>query len=97
MFSDKAFNAFLNTDKTATMFIAHSGYGKSTLLIQLLEKHFLNNDAEYKNDIVILIDGGIFFNLYSKNSNLNMLSQLLEYKIASSLNFYFQKNHNLHI
>lgn len=92
MFADTAFNDFLNADKTATMFIAPSGYGKSTLLIQLLENYFLNEEAEFKNDIVILIDGGIFFNLYSKNSNLNMLSQLLEYKIASSLNFYFQKN-----
>ncbi len=92
LFADTAFNGFLNSDKTATMFIAPRGYGKSTLLIQLLEKYFLNNNSEFKNDIVILIDGEIFFNLYSKHSNLNMLSQLLEYKIASSLNFYFKKN-----
>ena len=92
LFADTAFNAFLNSDKTATMFIAPRGYGKSTLLIQLLEEYFLNKNAKFKNDIVILIDGEIFFNLYSKHSNLNMLSQLLEYKIASSLNFYFRKN-----
>lgn len=91
-FTQKRFNYFLESQKTATMFVAPDGYGKSTSLIQLVEKYFLSPDSKYKNDIVALIDGGIFFNLYSKNTHIEQFHQLLEFKIDSSLGYYFQTN-----
>lgn len=91
-FAKKWINDFLESEKTATMFVAPDGYGKSTSLIQLVEKYFLSPDAKYKDDIVALIDGGIFFNLYSKNPNIKKFHQLLEFKIDSSLGYYFQTN-----
>lgn len=91
-FACNKLEAFMESEKTITMFVAPDGYGKTTTVIQIVENFFLKNDASYKNDIVFLIDGGIFFNLYTKNPNIDMLSQLLEYKINSSLGYYFQQN-----
>lgn len=83
---------FMESEKAATMFIAPDGYGKSTNVIQIVENYFEKEDGPYNDDIVLLIDGGIFFNLYSKNSNIDLLSQLLEFKINSSLGYYFEQN-----
>ena len=91
-FAREKFEKFDVSEKTATMFVAPEGYGKSTLLIQLVEKYFMNDDARYHNDIMALIDGGIFFNLYARNSNIELLNQLLEFKISSSVGHFFQKN-----
>jgi len=91
-FAKKRFEDFLDSSKTATLFVAPDGYGKSTTLIQLVENYFLNENATHKNDIALLIDGGIFFNLYSKNPNIELLHQFLEFKINSSQEFHFQKN-----
>ncbi|MCY1722434.1 hypothetical protein OU798_18945 [Prolixibacteraceae bacterium Z1-6] len=86
------FDRFEATNIPATLFIAPDGYGKSSLMIQLVEKYFLTENEKFKNDIICLIDGGIFFNLYSKNSNIDMLNQLLEFNVNPGLNFYFHKN-----
>ncbi len=91
-FAEKKLHGFMESEKAVTMLVAPDGYGKSTSVIQIVENYFLNPDAPYKNDIVFLIDGGIFFNLYSKNSNINLLSQLLEYNAGSGLEQYFQRN-----
>lgn len=76
----------------ATLYIAPDGYGKSTLLIQLVEKYFLQENDKFKNDIVCLIDGGIFFNLYSKNSNIDILNQLINFQLDSDNHFYLYKH-----
>ncbi len=91
-FARKKFNAFEKSEKIATLIVAPEGYGKSTLLIQLVEKYFMNENARYKNDILALIDGGIFFNLYARNSNIELLNQLLEFKISSSLGNFLRNN-----
>ncbi|QGY46178.1 hypothetical protein GM418_21670 [Maribellus comscasis] len=91
-FANEHLNNFLESGKTATFFIAPDGFGKSTLLIQLVEKYFLQKDALYKNDIVTLVDGAIFFNLYAKNQNSEILNQLLDFKLTVGTEFYFQ-NH----
>jgi len=91
-FAIRKFENFLNSSKTATLFISPNGCGKSTTLIQLIENYFSSENAKYKNDIALLIDGGIFFNLYSKNSNIELLHQFLDFKITSSQEFHFQKN-----
>jgi len=84
--------AFMESPKSAAMFVAPDGYGKSTAAIQIVENYFHKEDSPFNDDIVFLIDGGIFFNLYSKNPNIELLSQLLEFKINSSLGHYFQQN-----
>lgn len=86
------FERFVASNVPATLFIAPGGYGKSTLMIQLVEKYFLHENGKFKNDIVCLIDGGIFFNLYSKNSNIDLLNQLLRFEIDANHHFYFQKH-----
>ncbi len=89
-FTKKLFEEFTDSSQSATLLIAPDGYGKSTTLIQLAENYFLNENGKCKNDILLLIDGGIFFNLYSKNPNLELLSQLLDFKVNAGQNLYFQ-------
>lgn len=84
--------AFLESKKTASLFVAPDGYGKSTLLIQLMERLLSKDEDNFKDDLAFLIDGGIFFNLYSKHSNNELLNQILKFKINTSLAFYFHRN-----
>jgi len=91
-FLNEWLEAFLESKKTASLFVAPDGYGKSTLIIQLMEHLLSKEDENFKNDLVFLIDGGIFFNLYSKHSNNELLNQILEFKINTSLAFYFHNN-----
>lgn len=92
-FVKERFNKLEQTNKSATIFVAPDGYGKSTLMLQLVEKYFLEDGAPLKEDIVCLIDGKIFFNLYAKKYiNIEVLNQLIDFKIHSSLNLFFQKN-----
>ncbi|MCY1721576.1 hypothetical protein OU798_14565 [Prolixibacteraceae bacterium Z1-6] len=91
-FIDKRFNNLRKSDARATMFVAPDGYGKSTAMIHLAEKIMADTRGEFKNDIVCLIDGGIFFNLYSLNHNIELINQLIDFKIQSSISVYFQQN-----
>lgn len=91
-FVEERLQKFQQSEARGTMFIAPDGYGKSTLMIQIAEKILKDSQSEVNNDIVILIDGGIFFNLYSNNNNIELLNQLLDFKIQSSLSLYFQQN-----
>ncbi len=91
-FAREKFKEFAVSNKIATMFIGPDGYGKSSTLIQLVEQYFLKTDAQFKDDIVCLIDGSIFFNLYSNNSEIELLNQLINFKLNSSLLNFFQLN-----
>ncbi len=91
-FIDERFDNFRKSDARATMFVAPDGYGKSTAMIHLTERIMADTNGEFKNDIVCLIDGGIFFNLYSLNHNIELLNQLIDFKIQSSISIYFQQN-----
>ena len=86
------FEKFETSNTPATLFIAPEGYGKSTLMIQLVEKYFLQGNKKFENDIVCLIDGEIFFNLYSKNSNIDLINQLLRFEVDANHHFYFHKH-----
>lgn len=79
------------SDKNMNMVIAPSGYGKSTLMVQLTEENFLRENALFPNDIVALIDGGIFFNLYARNPKNELLNQLLDFKVNEGFYHYFQQ------
>ncbi len=91
-FAKEKFEKFLQSPNTAAVFVAPDGFGKTTTIVQLVEQYFTEPNAKHKNDIAFLIDGGIFFNLYSKNSNFELFGQFLEFKIRSSIEFYFQQN-----
>jgi len=89
-FIGERFNRFRKSDARATMFVAPDGYGKSTAMVQLVQHVF--TDTEFENDIIGLIDGSIFFNLYSQNHNIDLINQLIDFKIQSSISVYFQQN-----
>ncbi len=91
-FVQKKFEQFAKSDKTATLFTAPSGWGKTTLLIQLAEKYFRKENALNNDDILLLINGKIFFNLYAQNPENEFLNQFLDFKLLSSHAFYFFKN-----
>ncbi|MGD9930988.1 MAG: hypothetical protein AB7U05_13300 [Mangrovibacterium sp.] len=91
-FLKKRIDSFVEAPETATMLVAPDGYGKSSCLIKLVENYFCAPDSPYKNDIVCLIDGGIFFSLYSNNSQIELLHQLLEFNVQTSLGHYFLQN-----
>ncbi len=74
------------------MLVAPSGYGKSTTLLQWLDTYFSGSDPLFKNDIVCLIDGGIFFTIYSKNHNVKLLNQVLDFDIKESFGTFFGSN-----
>ncbi|WP_347840997.1 hypothetical protein [uncultured Draconibacterium sp.] len=91
----KRFEEFEANTLPATLFIAPDGYGKSTILIQLVEEYFLQEGKRYQHDIVCLIDGEIFFDLYSRNGNIDIINELLEFNINSKQNISFQKYHEI--
>lgn len=91
-FAKEKFENFLQSSKTATLLTAPIGYGKSVTLIQLVEHYFRGEHAVNNNDIVILIDGGIFFSLFSRNPDVDLLHQFVDFNIGSSQEMYFQKN-----
>jgi hypothetical protein len=51
--------SFLESNYSATAFIAPGGYGKSTLLSKAIEAIWFSETPVYKNDIVWFIDGSI--------------------------------------
>jgi hypothetical protein len=91
-FIDERFNSFRKSDARATMFVAPDGYGKSTAMIHLTEKILADTNGEFKNDIVGLIDGGLFFNLYSLNHNIELINQLIDFNIQSNIILHFHQN-----
>lgn len=90
-FTKKIIPKFRQSDKTVMMVVAPDGYGKSTLLIQLANEYFLKENARFSNDIIALIDGSIFFNLYAKNPNNELLNQLIDFKINTGFYQYFRQ------
>ncbi len=51
-FAENHIRYSLQSDHLTTSFIAPTGYGKTTLLNRLVEKFWLSDTAEFKNDIV---------------------------------------------
>jgi len=88
-FAKKRFEDFMESPKNALMFAAPDGFGKSSVVVQLTEQYFLNENAKYKNDLIGLLDGEMFFNLYTKNTVIPLLNQLLDFKINQSVGLHF--------
>lgn len=91
-FATEKFGDFLISDKSALLFSAPYGLGKTTTLIQLAEHFFINDGQKQNDDILIVIDGKIFFNLYSHYPNIELLEHYLNFKLLSSRAYYFFKN-----
>ncbi len=93
--SRKKIEAFTKSSKTATMLVAHEGFGKSSTILQWVDNYLLSPHAGYENTVVLLIDGGTFFNLYAKYPQIDLLHDLVEFKLISSLRSLSEKHPEL--
>jgi len=91
-FAIERFEAFLNSPKTATAFIAPGGSGKTTIVTQLTELFFTGETARYPHDIVCLIDGSILFNLINLNQEIVRMIRIVDVEDRNSFSNYFLKN-----
>lgn len=91
-FAEVKFSGFLGAAESVAFFSAPDNYGKSTTLIHLAEQFLDPENQKYNNDILLLIDGEIFFQLYAQGSNYEVLDQFLEFKATTSIDFYFNRN-----
>ena len=89
-FADKMLDEFLNSDKTATAFIAPGGYGKSTIVSALVNDFFLAENAKYPDDIVWFLDCGIFDSVTTEDFDVErFILRLLGYDSEKSFKEYF--------
>ena len=92
-FASKKLEAFLNSDKTATAFIAPGGYGKSTITVSLVYDYFLSDDAKFPDDIIWLIDCPSISGLETEGFNIDeFLLSLLGYADNKTFKDYFERN-----
>lgn len=92
VFAVKKIKNFLNSNKTATAFIAPGGYGKTTITAQITEMFFTGEQAIYPKDIVCLIDGSILINLAELNLEMVRMKNVLDFDPDNSFSVYFRKN-----
>jgi len=91
-FAHEHTKAFLESDKSATAFIAPGGYGKSTIISHIAEDFFLSDNCLYPNDIVWFIDCGVLDALITKDFDIeSFLLQLLGYNTEISFHDLFTK------
>lgn len=79
-FAKKKLEKFMESPQNATMFVAPDGYGKSVLLIQLVENYFLKPGARYQDETLLLIDGSLLFHLSFSYPDLFILNQLVDFE-----------------
>jgi len=91
-FAVQKMESFLESDRPATAFIAPEGYGKTVMLIQLVNHFFMTDNARYPEDIVCLIDGRILVKLLTLDLKKNRISNLLEYDTQNSMGNYFKQH-----
>ena len=92
-FAGQKFEKFMDSDKTATAFIAPGGYGKSTIVASLVYDYFLYDNAVYQDDIVWLIDCAVITDLKSSEFDIEeFLLSLLGYSVNKSFMDYFDRN-----
>lgn len=83
-FAEEFLEEFFLSDKTATILVAPKGYGKSSILLQWHYAHFAGSDKRFGNDVVCLIDGGIFFGFLNRSNNNKVLDLLLDFDVKLS-------------
>ncbi len=83
-FAERYFEDFIHSGKTATVLVAPKGYGKSVILLQWLDTYFPGKNGRYNDDLVCIIDGGMFFGIYGHSQNNEVLDQLLDFDIKKN-------------
>lgn len=86
------FDVFLHSPHSATALIAPGGYGKTSIVTQLVEFFFTGPHARYPDDIVCLVDGSIMLNLLNLNLEVVRLKNIFDFEERNSFSVYFQKN-----
>ena len=94
-FAVHRFESFLQSQHTALAFIAPGGYGKTTLVTQLVEIFFTGPHARYPEDIACLVDGSILLNLLNLNLEMVRLKNVFEFEQRNSFSVYFRQNPEL--
>lgn len=89
-FATDMMEGFLKSDKTATAFIAPGGYGKSTIMSNLVNDFFLGENPRYPDDIVWFLDCGVLDNVADQDFNVEQfILRLLGYGDQKSFKEYF--------
>lgn len=89
-FATDMMEGFLQSDKTATAFIAPGGYGKSTIVSTLVNDFFLGENPRYPDDIVWFMDCGVLDNVANEDFNVEQfILRLLGYGDQKSFKEYF--------
>ncbi|MBP5369225.1 MAG: hypothetical protein J6Z01_12320 [Bacteroidales bacterium] len=89
-FATDMLEGFLQSDKTATAFIAPGGYGKSTIVSTLVNDFFLGENPRYPDDIVWFMDCGVLDNVADQDFNVEQfILRLLGYGDQKSFKEYF--------
>ena len=89
-FATEMLEGFLQSDKTATAFIAPGGYGKSTIVSTLVNDFFLGENPRYPDDIVWFMDCGVLDNVADQDFNVEQfILRLLGYGDQKSFKEYF--------
>ncbi len=91
-FAVNKFEAFLNSPQSATAFIAPEGYGKTSIVTQLVELFFTGPYARYPNDIVCLVDGSILVNLIDLDLEVVRVKNIVDFQQRKSFSVYFRKH-----
>ena len=81
LFAEEHLKGFLDSEKLATLLVAPKGYGKSSVILQWFNDHFSGLDPLYKNDLVFLVDGGIFFTFYNQPHYFRLLRLLVDFNL----------------
>jgi len=91
LYSD--FDYFLNNNYQFTTISAHPGQGKSILIGHLVEHFFYSEDAIYKDDIVLLINSGVIYEVIQNDLSLkDWFYKEFKFYGVSELITYFKKN-----
>ncbi len=93
-FAESHFEEFIQSGKIATMLIAPTGYGKSVVLLQWVNTYFSGKDDRFRDDIVCLIDGAIFFTFYNQAQENELLTQLFEFDFETIKKLHLRQKTN---
>ena len=88
-FAGRIFSDFYKSDKTITALVAPNGYGKSSIILQLIDSFFPVEQTVNPHDIICLIDGEFFLNILSNNQGVELLEQFIEFDLDKSLLRFF--------
>lgn len=91
-FAVEKIDYFLNSNYTTTALIAPGGYGKSTIISNIVYDFFLCETPKYPNDIAWFLDCGVLENMVNDDFNIeNFILQILGVN-SGDFEEFFQDN-----